>query len=273
MKNIATAIIIAATTLIAACTESKTSGNVPSNEEAKICVADTFTMFEYSDTFALDTIGNGSPEMTIRISLPVLKESSERARNINHYICCATVECEPGNSIEQNIGNFVEQCKAEYYALHSDYLDVKGINPSSPRFYHSYQIDGKMIGSKKGTLCCQANIITYLGGAHGMERTSYINLDPTTGNCIGKSDIFAEGTDIVLCERLTATLARQLGVTTIEEIQEKGYLTDIDMWATENFHITDDSIYFHYDSYEIAPYALGSTTLAMGLDEIKDIMK
>ena len=45
------------------------------------------------------------------------------------------------------------------------------------------------------------------------------------------------------------------------------------MWATENIHITDDSIYFHYDRYEIAPYALGSTTLALGLDEIKDIMK
>ena len=273
MKNLAPAIIIAATTLIAACTESKTSGNATSNEEAKTCVADTFTMFEYSDTFALDTIGNGSPEMTIRISLPVLKESSERARKINHYICCATVECEPGNSIEQNIGNFVERCKAEYYALHSDYLDEKGINPSSPRFYHSYQIDGKMIESKKGTLCFEMDRIIYEGGAHGMEYKSYVNVDEATGNCIGKYDIIAEDADIVLCERLTATLARQLGVTTLEEIQEKGYLVGIEMWATENFHITDDSIYFHYDSYEIAPYALGSTTLALGLDEVKDIMK
>ena len=272
MKSRLSSIIFCAAAILTACNGNNGNSTTSSNVEQS-AAKETFAIFEYSDTFALDTIGSGSPEMTIRISLPVLKDSSARARKINHYICCATVECEPGNSIEQNIGNFVEQCKAEYYALHSDYLNEKGISPLSPRFYHSYRIEGKMIGSKKGTLCCQANIITYLGGAHGMERTSYINLDPTTGNCIGKSDIFAEGTDLVLCERLTATLARQLGVSTLEEIQAKGYLTDIDMWATENFHITDDSIYFHYDRYEIAPYALGSTTLALGLDEIKDIMK
>ena len=265
-------IIFCAAAILTACDGSRGS-KATSNNVEQSAAKDTFGIYEYCDTFALDTIGSGSPVMTIRISLPVLKDSSERARKINHYICCASVECEPGNSIEQNIENFVERCKAEYYTLHSDYLNEKGISPSSPRFYHSYLIEGKMIESKKGTLCCKTNISIYQGGAHGMESTAYTKFDEVTGNCIGKYDIIAEDADTVLCERLTAALARQLGVTTLEEIQEKGYLTDIDMWATENFHITDDSIYFHYDRYEIAPYALGSTTLALGLDEIKDIMK
>ena len=272
MKSRLLSIIFCAAAILTACDGNK-GGNTASSNVEHSAAKDTFGIYEYCDTFAIDTIGSGSPVMTISISLPVLKESSERARKINHYICCTSVECEPGNSIEQNIENFVERCKAEYYALRSDYLDEKGINPSSPRFYHSYQIDGKMIESKKGTLCFEMDRIIYEGGAHGMEYKSYVNVDEATGNCIGKYDIIAEDADIALCERLTATLARQLGVTTLEEIQEKGYLTDIEMWATENFHITDDSIYFHYDSYEIAPYALGSTTLALGLDEIKDIMK
>ena len=272
MKSRLLSIIFCAAAILTACDGNK-GGNTASSNVEHSAAKDTFGIYEYCDTFAIDTIGSGSPVMTISISLPVLKESSERARKINHYICCTSVECEPGNSIEQNIENFVERCKAEYYALRSDYLNEKGISPSSPRFYHSYQIEGKTIECRKGTICCEINTITYLGGAHGMESTTYTNFDEATGNCIGKYDIIAEGADIVLCERLTAALARQLGVTTLEEIQEKGYLTNIDMWATENFHITDDSIYFHYDRYEIAPYALGSTTLALELDEIKDIMK
>lgn len=272
MKSRLLSIIFCAAAIFTACDGNKSNNTASINVEHS-AAKEIFGIYEYCDTFAIDTIGNESPVMTISISLPILKDSSERARKINHYICCASVECEPGNSIEQNIENFVERCKAEYYALRSDYLNEKGINPSSPRFYHSYQIKGKTIECRKGTICCEINTITYLGGAHGMESTTYTNFDEATGNCIGKYDLIAEGADIVLCERLTAALARQLGVTTLEEIQEKGYLTDIDMWATENFRLTDDSIYFHYDRYEIAPYALGSTTLALGLDEIKDIMK
>ena len=272
MKSRLLSIIFCASAILAACDGSNGNSTTSSNVEQS-AAKDTFGIYEYCDTFAIDTIGSNSPVMTIRISLPILKGENERAEKINRYICCASVECEPGNSTEQNIGNFVEQSKAAYYALRSDYLNEKGINPSSPMFYQSYDITGKMIASRKGTLCFEIDRIIYEGGAHGMEYKSYVNVDEATGNCIGKYDIIAEDADFVLCERLTATLARQLGVTTLEEIQEKGYLVGIEMWATENFHITDDSIYFHYDRYEIAPYALGSTTLALGLDEIKDIMK
>lgn len=243
-----------------------------------VAIVDTFEIIEYCDTFPIDTFDNNSPAMTINISLPILKGNSERAKRINHYIGCGTVgidqeETEPDNTIEQKILKYVEHCKADYYSNHSQYLNEKGINHSAAWLNYSYHIEGNIIDSKKGTICCEANIITYQGGAHGIENKVYINVDSINCNPYSLTEVFSEEGYTNLSERLTAVLARQLGVTTLEEINEKGYLTDIDMWPTQNFHITDDSIYFHYCPYEIAPYALGSTTIAVGLDELKDLMK
>lgn len=265
---------ISALILIAACsgnaTPDKRGKEKPKSESRQ--QYDKFRIMEYCDTFPMDTFNRESPAMTIEISLPILDSDDERAKRINHYICCASLGCEPDNTIEDNINSYIEQCKADYYSNHSHYLNEKGINHSAAWLNYSYRINGKIIESRKGTICCEVDIITYQGGAHGTEDKVYITLDSASGYTFGLDDIFAEETTHTLVERLTTSLARQLGVGTLEEIHSKGYLTDIDLWPTTNIHLTDDSIYFHYCSYEIAPYALGSTTIALGYDQVKDIM-
>ena len=52
-----------------------------------------------------------------------------------------------------------------------------------------------------------------------------------------------------------------------------GYLVMNDMYVTENFELGKDTIRFHYNQYDIAPYALGSSDLTFTYEELKDLIK
>ena len=93
------------------------------------------------------------------------------------------------------------------------------------------------------------------------------------GNEIYLADIFKEGYEEYLCNRLTDALADKIGATSRKDIKEKGYLTFNDIYPTENFMMKKDSILFFYNAYDIAPYCMGTTTLGFTYDELSEIMK
>ncbi|MBO4663061.1 MAG: DUF3298 domain-containing protein [Bacteroidaceae bacterium] len=44
------------------------------------------------------------------------------------------------------------------------------------------------------------------------------------------------------------------------------------MYNSDNIKLGTDSISFFYNPYDIAPYALGSTTISFAYDELKGII-
>ena len=98
-------------------------------------------------------------------------------------------------------------------------------------------------------------------------------MDPETGDEITLNDVFREGYEDFLVNRLTDALADKLGANSRREIMEKGFLTFNDIYPSENFMLKKDSIHFFYNRYDIAPYAAGTTTLSFAYDDLSGIMK
>ena len=60
--------------------------------------------------------------------------------------------------------------------------------------------------------------------------------------------------------------------STIDELNDLGYLEMMDMFASKNFSLEADSVIFYYNEYDIAPYAFGPCQLAISYDELQDII-
>ena len=60
---------------------------------------------------------------------------------------------------------------------------------------------------------------------------------------------------------------------TLEELEDKAYLQDTEMYPSENFRLGKDSIYFFYNVYEIAPYSTGATEIALSYDVLQGLLK
>ena len=58
-----------------------------------------------------------------------------------------------------------------------------------------------------------------------------------------------------------------------EDLGEAGFWFDDNKFSlNDNFALTEDGIRFFYNSYEIAPYALGTTDITISYDSIKNLL-
>ena len=134
-------------------------------------------------------------------------------------------------------------------------------------------IKSKVERGYNGIINYTSTIDTFTGGAHGSFATTMLNFDPATGEVIELSDFFKENYEEVLIDRLIRALIKKSGAKSFEELQEMGYLVLNDMFVTNNFVLGKEEILFHFNHYDIAPYALGTCDLSFTYDELKDIIK
>jgi hypothetical protein len=112
----------------------------------------------------------------------------------------------------------------------------------------------------------------YMGGAHPQTITTLICFNTQTGNKIHKEDIFRNDKEKILAQKLTDKLMKSRGAESIEDLWEEGILEFEEMYVTTNFALEEDSIRFHYNAYDIAPYSVGSITISLSYKELKDVL-
>ena len=233
----------------------------------------TFDTLRVNEVFALDSIEKESPTLRIDINLLVpITTDQAVAENINNCITYAAYGYE---NITPQIAtdSIVKQIVHTYYEMRNDYFNEKSVNPGSPWFNAYYILKSAAGKGRDNSICYTVRSEVYEGGAHPYSIISAVNFDAASGKEIGLHDIFAEGCDSLLTERLTTRLAQQHDVASLQELKEIGFLTLNDMYVTNNFVMGEDSIYFIYNEYEIAPYALGSSCIGFNYNELKDILK
>lgn len=113
----------------------------------------------------------------------------------------------------------------------------------------------------------------YEGGAHGIDQHLTMNLENLTGRQLALSDIFVPGYEQRLSSRLQKALCSYVGVGSLQELKNQGYLYSMDMFPSENFILGEEAITFIYNPYEIAPYEKGSIELTLAYSELDDILK
>ena len=117
------------------------------------------------------------------------------------------------------------------------------------------------------------NMYQYTGGAHGGTFITCRNYRLEDGSVITLDDYFKPGYEEMLIPILEKKLLEYAECSSRDELDEHGYFSNEPMFVSENFEIRQDTIDFIYNQYDIAPYAMGITTLSVPNDEIRSILR
>lgn len=126
------------------------------------------------------------------------------------------------------------------------------------------------------------NIITlrydessFSGGAHGMYFTNFNHFQLSPFKTLWLADFLNNPEDTVLVTALAEVIFRnkqELGSD--ESLEEAGYFFAKGVFRlNENFHFTEQGLEFHFNIYEIQPYANGEYKLLIPFDKIERFLK
>ena len=106
---------------------------------------------------------------------------------------------------------------------------------------------------------------TFTGGAHGNSTTNFLNFDPLTGALLTKNSLLKNKKEFTdLAEKL---FREKNSIPSSENINSTGFWFENDKFFLPNaIGITESSLLFIYNQYEIASYANGPITLEIPLE-------
>lgn len=220
-----------------------------------------FTCKEYDAVFNIynkDTDTEFSREL--RIVYPIEYGNMFVLSKIQKKVLDATGLDSENSDIKSNITNLID----------SDFNDWKeGESPLTPDLSNTLYMQGSIDFFNGKILCYKTYMETYTGGAHGHYSYNYIVFDMTDGSVISASDIFNEGYKNGL-SKILRNRAKTTNNWSEEDLISNLYSPDDEIKASDNFRISNDSITFIYNPYEITR---NFVTISVPFNEIKEFLK
>lgn len=220
-----------------------------------------FTCKEYDAVFNIynkDTDTEFSREL--RIVYPIEYGNMFVLSKIQKKVLDVTGLDSENSDIKSNITNLID----------SDFNDWKeGESPLTPDLSNTLYMQGSIDFFNGKILCYKTYMETYTGGAHGHYSYNYIVFDMTDGSVISASDIFNEGYKNGL-SKILRNRAKTTNNWSEEDLISNLYSPDDEIKASDNFRISNDSITFVYNPYEITRDAV---KISVPFDEIKEFLK
>lgn len=163
------------------------------------------------------------------------------------------------NFEKEYLGNYVDQNK--------DWLEAGGAS-----FNWEKVIGMSVIYNNNYMLCLEYIKYAYSGGAHGMSNIAYDIIHLDNGQLLTFADVFEVGTEEVLSELLTTQLRKDYSVPEGVKLTDAGFFVE-KVEPNRNIYVNGNGIGFLYNSYEIAPYAQGTTNIFLEFRQIKELVK
>ncbi len=205
---------------------------------------------------------------SIKIQYPEFdkKENQPAIDSVNGYILTSLLtpiyEGEKIDSLGRLLDDFLEE-----------YIDFRDEFPNSSVGWSDEKIYSIFL-NKAGILSLEFSEYSYMGGAHPNGFKNYINFDIKTGNPIKLSDIFKDGyvSELTTLAEKKFRKVRQLANN--EGLNQAGFWFENNKFKlNNNFVLTDESIIFYFNQYEIAPYALGPTKVELYYRSLDNLFK
>ncbi len=131
---------------------------------------------------------------------------------------------------------------------------------------YDLQYKQSLVSRNKSALVWEITLYLYTGGAHGMYWTHYLNVDPQTGEELTIEKVFKPESKDTVVSRIRNKLAESPEV--VEGIYD---LSEVGLPA--QFRLEADTITFHYQVYEIAPYVSGPIVVSLPKAALKDCLQ
>lgn len=240
-----------------------------------------FDSIKIDKTVALIDNDTASPSCNLRIDYvyPVKSDSMQLMDSVNqtllHY--CFGEPYKNMNTIaaiDSFENSYIKEYRADLQPLYLEDLKNSNGDNSVGAWYSYYQsIEARPSTENPEYLVYIINTSSYRGGAHGMYGCQFLNFNPSNGHLMTLNDVFKANYKKTVNELLLNKLMKDTGSANLEELEDKAYLQDTDIYPSNNFRLGKDSIYFFYNVYEIAPYSSGTTEIALSYDSLKGLLK
>lgn len=137
--------------------------------------------------------------------------------------------------------------------------------------YWTVSMASEITYSSKYLLCIEMVTGSYLGGAHGDFRRSFLTID-NNGNRVHVIDFI---TDIKKFAELAENEFRKLeGLTKGQHLNSTGYFfPDGKFMLPEGIGLNEEGFVLYYNVYEIAPFYIGGTEIILSFDKLEGILK
>lgn len=141
------------------------------------------------------------------------------------------------------------------------------------RWYLSETV--KLLHSKPPVISFQCSESSFEGGAHPSSNTTFLNFDASTGGKATLANVVIEGSLPRLTQVAEAQFRKARKLAPNEDLDEAGFIffKGHRFYLNDNWGVTNDSLIFYYNAYEVAPYAWGPTEVRIPFSEIRDLLR
>ena len=221
----------------------------------------------------------GALSVDIEVEIPVAFADKEVLKSIRATIITNLFGEEYFTHANDSIVLLFTKDLVSDYVENNEPLLTKIDSTNRYTFDNEHVVSGFSLLSDKKIYVYGIERYVYMGGAHGLETRNYYNFDLKTGKTITESDLFKPNYKAELSELIKKRIVEESKeVKEAKDTEPILSLEDTDFWADSikpngNFYITDESINYVFNPYEIAPYYIGQTEVTIPFNRLKNILK
>lgn len=185
-------------------------------------------------------------------------------RKIQHFIFASLLMGEDSiptaKSLQEAARGFVES----YFNDKAQFPDMAGA--------YFAEISVNQLYASDEILCFEMRQYLFTGGAHGYGTTSFLNINPQTGSELGFDDLFRNKSEFLFfAER---KFRNQQNIPATQSINDTGFWFEDDSFSLpESVGVTQDSLIFVYNQYDIASYADGPIELRIARSDAQPYLR
>lgn len=164
-----------------------------------------------------------------------------------------------------NIEEVMDRFINEYDAFIKEYSD----------YPQSWFIErtGKIVLNKANIISIDCTDYSYTGGAHPNTFVTFLNFNLENGNQIKLKELIHPSHQNELNKIAESEFRVLKELKPDDDLGQAGFWFQNDQFTlNENFLITDSSLVFYYNNYEITAYAFGPTELVIPFSKIKNLI-
>jgi len=191
------------------------------------------------------------------------------------------------SSVEDSISNCIQQFLISSY---SDYRKTRSLDSMTESFFSDYENNLQdvpnyslpweinntivIVYNDRSIVSLQSVVYSFTGGAHGNEVVYFANLNSQSGKRLQLSDLLVPRYKKEIDNIGEKIFRKDKALEAAENLEDAGYWFQDNKFTTnENFGIKTNGLVFYFNSYEIAPYAMGPAELFIPYSEIKNLIK
>lgn len=229
--------------------------------------------------FLVSDTTKGSLKVEIQIEIPVDFENKSVLDSIRKTIITNLFREEYVSHSNDSIVEQFSNELAQDYRLNNAPMVSLLDSGSVYSFNNEHILSGFSLLSDKNIYAYGIERYVFMGGAHGLETRNYFNFNLKTGKVITENDLFVTDYKNKLAELIKKRIIEESREYKEEKNSEPILnLEDTDFWTDSikpngNFYITDESINYVFNPYEIAPFYLGQTEVRIPFDRLTGLLK